>query len=153
MRRGERGKVGLGALVVCAAVGYVAWQWGVPWVDAKWGTPEVPPRNADANGVPETPKAPASMPTPGPTPSATPDPTPATSVPAAPTPPAAPSSTRVTDDPREAAARKLFHEAQNWELNQRYETAMAKYEELIEVYKGTQAAEEARPRLHALRSK
>lgn len=141
MRAAERGKIGLGALVVCAAVGYVAWKWGVPWVERTTWTREEPPKAA--------PPAPAAALAPAPTPASEPaPPDPGT----APTPSATPSEPSPVD-PREAAARKLLNEAKNWEANERWETAVAKYEELIEVYQGTQVAEEAKLRLKALQSK
>ena len=57
------------------------------------------------------------------------------------------------EDVREAAALKLLNEAKSWASNGRTETAIAKYEQLIEVYKGTKAAEEAKPLLDALKRK
>lgn len=151
MRRGSEGKIGLGAILVCAAAGYGAWQWGVPWVERMARKPEAPPPSADADGVPDAPPPP--KPTPAPTTTKAPEPDPPAPDPAANPAPTTSPSNPTPVDPREAAALKLFNEARNWEANQRWETAMAKYEELIEVYKGTQAAEEAVPRLKALQSK
>ncbi|GEM_PF-4286680 len=146
MRGAERGKIGIGAILVCAAVGYVAWTWGVPWVDQHFAKPpETPTPSAGADAVPLAPVAPSPTPAPPPSPAAT-DPT-------TPTGPETPSAGPAPADPREADALKMLNMARNFEANRRWETAMAKYEELIEVYKGTRAAEEAKPRLKALQSR
>ena len=60
---------------------------------------------------------------------------------------------RAEIDARETAGLRLLNEAKSWEANGRTETAKAKYEELIEVYKGTKAAEEGKQRLDALKRK
>lgn len=150
MRGAERGKIGIGAIVVCAAVGYAAWTWGVPWVDQRFpNKPQGPAASENDHVVPTAPVAPTPAPTPSPSPAPAPDQ--ADPAATAPTDTSAPSPAPV--DPREAEALKLFNMARNYEANRRWETAIAKYEELIEVYKGTQAAEEAKPRLKALQSK
>ncbi|MEK7865908.1 MAG: hypothetical protein AAB434_04440 [Planctomycetota bacterium] len=150
MRKAERGKIGIGAIVVCAAVGYVAWQWGVPWVDQKFvNKPQVPAASSNPDGVPQAPVVPPPAPAPAPLP----DPTPAATEPETTTPGETTPSNPAPVDPREAEALKLFNKARNFEANRRWETATAMYEELIEVYKGTQAAEEAKPRLKALQNR
>ena len=150
MRGAERGKIGIGTIVVCAAVGYAAWQWGVPWVDQKFpNKPQAPASGESDQVVPTAPVAPTPAPAPAPSPAPAPDAT----DPATPPPTEASQSNTAPVDPREAEALKMFNMARNFEANRRWETAMAKYEELIEVYKGTQAAEEAKPRLKALQNK
>lgn len=155
MRRANEGKVGIVAIVVVAATVYACWKWGVPWAEANFfQKPPAPAQNHDAGGVQDaTPPALVPKKTDAATQPATSGGTTeggGTSATGTQPPPTQPATSA---DPREAAARKLLGDAKNWEINHRPDTAKAKYEELIEVYKGTQAAEEGKACLKALQSK
>ncbi len=153
MRRANEGKIGIVTIVVFAAVVYACWQWGVPWADANFFKKPPPTQNHDADGIPDaTPTAPAPKKTAAPTTHTPSEPTATTGTQTPPAQPAGPQA-GIPADPREVAAKRLLDEARNYALNGMRETAEAKYAELIEVYKGTQAAEEGKACLKTLQSK